>query len=118
MSQVPLKGITARVFDVSSGRGAAGVPVRLERHQNGKWHPVAIGITGEAGRAHLLSEDDDTALERDDYRLTFEVAAYFKSHKSAAAFPFIGVAFSVAETKHHHISLTLGAFGYAVSVES
>lgn len=114
----PLQGITARVIDVSSGAAAAGVPVRLELHQEGKWQPRGIAITGANGRAQLLGEDDDETLEKGDYRLTFETAAYFKARGVKTSFPFVQTTFSVAEIKHHHVALLLGPFGYAVSVES
>ena len=112
------QGITARLIDVACGAPAAGVPVRLELHAGGKWHPCGIAITGVGGRAQLLGEEDEDELEKGDYRLTFEIAAYFKAREIKTSFPFVQVTFSVAQIKHHHVALLLGPFGYAVSVES
>lgn len=118
MNKIPLQGISARVTDVCNGAPAPGIPVRLERHGQGKWHPVEIAITDARGRAHLLAEETEETLEKGDYRLTFEVAAYFKSREIRAIFPFVQITFSVAQNKHHHFPLSLGPFGYSLHAES
>ena len=48
-----------------------------------------------------------------DYRLTFEVAAYFKSLEVKAFYPFVQITFTVSETSHHHVPLLLSPFGYS-----
>ena len=117
-ARIEMRGISARVTDVCSGAPAPGIPVRLERHGAGAWHPCGIAITGEGGRVHLGGEDEDEALEKGDYRLTFEVAAFFKAHQTKTILPFVQATFSVAEIKHYHLALALGPFGYSIFVES
>ncbi len=111
-------GITARVTDVCSGGAAPGIPVRLERHRAGQWHACGLAITGEQGRVQLLGPDDDETLEKGDYRLTFEVAAYFKTRQLKTILPFVQATFGVAEIKHHHLTLLLGPFGYSIHAEN
>lgn len=109
-----MHGITTHVLDTATGWPAAQIPVRLERHCEGDWHSAGIAITGEDGRARPL-ELDGTAppLQKGDYRLTFEVAAYFKTRGVKAFYPFVQVTFSVGEIRHYHVPLLLSPFGFS-----
>ena len=116
-----MQGITTHVLDISLGLPAAQIPIRLERHQDGKWHSVGIAITNGDGRAHPLDPnnvDADEPFEKGDYRLTFEVAAYFATRQVKAFYPFVQITFSVTEIKHHHVPLLLGPFGYSTYLGS
>lgn len=111
-----IAGITTHVLDVSLGVAAVGIPVRLEHHHDGQWHAAGIAITDENGRAHPLDpldEEREQTLMKGDYRLTFEVAAYFKEREVKAFYPFVQVTFSVGETRHYHVPLLLSPFGYS-----
>ena len=121
--------ISTYVIDTSTGHPAANVPIRLERHFEGKWHAAGIAITGEDGRAtprEIEPRDSESreielgagevsqqTLRKGDYRLTFEVAAYFKSREIKAFFPFVQVTFTVGEIRDYHVPLLLGPFGYS-----
>lgn len=116
-----MQGITTHVLDTSVGAAAAGIPIRLERHHEGQWQPVGIAITDADGRAHPLDPDDEIKPEpllKGDYRLTFEVAAYFKSRDVKALYPFVQVTFSVGEIRHYHVPLLLNPFGYSTYLGS
>ncbi len=117
-----MQAITTRVFDTSLGVPAFNIPVRLERRYEGSWHSVGIAITGEDGHAHPrelnLSDDEDAEEEplplvKGDYRLTFEVAAYFKTREIKSFYPFVQVVFTVSEIKDYHVPLLLSPFGYS-----
>lgn len=109
-----MQGISTHVFDSSSGLAAVGIPVRLERHYEGKWHPAGIAITDANGRAHPLEADDEEEpLTKGDYRLTFEVAAYFKTREIISLYPFVQVIFTVSEMRPYHVPLLLSPFGYS-----
>ena len=118
-----MQAITTRVFDTSLGVPAFNIPVRLERRYEGNWHPVGIAITDEDGHAHPRelrpSGDDEDAeteqppLVKGDYRLTFEVAAYFKTREIQSFYPFVQVTFTVSEIKDYHVPLLLSPFGYS-----
>ena len=118
--EVIAQGITTHVLDTSLGTAAVGIPVRLEHHREGAWRPVGIAITDANGRAHPLDPLDEASsdakpkpLQKGDYRLTFEVAAYFKARGVKAFFPFVQVTFTVGEARHTHVPLLLSPFGYS-----
>ncbi len=116
-----MQGITTHVLDTSIGLPATGVPIRLERHRDGEWQSVAIAITDDDGRAQPLNPDDETkneSLTKGDYRLTFEVAAYFVARGVKALYPFVQVTFSVGEIRHYHVPLLLSPFGYSTYLGS
>ena len=120
-----MQGITTHVLDISLGLPAANVPIRLERHHDGAWHSVGIAITNDDGRAQPLtiSQSDSEESEQEpfvkgDYRLTFEVAAYFKSRDVKALYPFVQITFTVSQIKHHHVPLLLSPFGYSTYLGS
>ena len=127
--QITPQGITTHVLDTSVGAAAAGIPVRLEYHHEGAWHPAGIAITDADGRAHprdpldeIEAETDADAeprpLQKGDYRLSFEVAAYFKARGVKALYPFVQVTFSVSEIRHYHVPLLLNPFGYSTYLGS
>jgi len=117
-----MKSITTHVLDTSLGRPAANVPVTLElKEANGSWRKVGSGATNQDGRsADLLSADKLAAgksegqLSPRTYRLTFDTAAYFKSHNAEAFYPQVAVVFVVTDTaEHYHIPLLLSRYGYS-----
>ena len=113
-----MQGISTHVFDTSTGLPAANVPLRLERHYDGKWHPAGIAITDKNGRAHPLGDDgEEKPLVKGDYRLTFEIAAYFKTREINSPYPFVQVTFTVGEIRHYQVALLLGPFGYSTHLE-
>lgn len=111
-----MHGISTHVLDTSIGEAACGIPVRLERHHEDGWHPCGIAITDDDGRAHLLDPLDEAKpepLQKGDYRLTFQVAAYFKERGVKAFYPFVQVTFSVGDERNYHVPLLLSPFGYS-----
>ena len=114
-----MHAITTHILDIALGLPAVGVPVRLEHHRDGAWHAAGIAITSEDGRAHPLEPNGEAApLTKGDYRLTFEVAAYFKTRETKAFFPFVQITFTVADEKDYHVPLLLGPFGYSTYLGS
>jgi 5-hydroxyisourate hydrolase len=54
-------------------------------------------------------------LQAGTYRLTFDVATYFRSHNLTSLYPEIIVVFSIRDTgQHYHIPLLLSPYGYTV----
>lgn len=105
--------ISTHVLDTARGKPASGIPVRLEREGGaGTWQPIGDGQTNEDGRcAQLLPEP--AALSLGTYRLVFETAKYFASHKIEGLYPFVEIAFSVRDGESHfHIPLLLSPNGY------
>jgi 5-hydroxyisourate hydrolase len=106
--------ITTHVLDTAAGRPAAGVDAVLERQgDGGAWSVVGKGQTDADGRIRALLAPGE--LARGQYRLTFDVAAYFAARGVAAAFyRRIPIEFVVQDpAQHHHVPLLLSPFGYS-----
>jgi 5-hydroxyisourate hydrolase len=94
--------LSTHVLDISKGRPAAGVPVRLETEDG---RTLADGRTDGDGR--IKGWD----LEKGVHRLVFGTGDYLGPE---AFYPQVVVAFRVADpTEHHHVPLLLSPFGYS-----
>ncbi len=62
-----MSGITTHVLDTALGKPAAGIGVRLEKHDEDSWLLLAETATDGDGRCRSLSAEASTGL----YRLTF-----------------------------------------------
>ncbi len=108
-----MSGITTHVLDLSIGRPAAGVAVRLERlGADGRWATLAEHNTDEDGRARdLLTAEPLTAGL---WRLTFATGAYFAGRGVRTFLPEVTVTFEVHDAAQpHHVPLLLSPFGYS-----
>jgi len=106
--------ITTHVLDTSQGRPAAGVPAVLEvREASEAWRELARGATDDDGRiSDLLAADH--ALAPGIYRLTFDVAAYFRAQGKETFYPEIPITFEIrAPAEHYHVPLLLSPYGYS-----
>ncbi|HUF07956.1 MAG TPA: hydroxyisourate hydrolase [Rhodothermales bacterium] len=101
--------ITTHVLDTSTGRPAAGVPIRLERLVGGSWEVLSDGVTNEDGRVSDLVSHE---IEQGIYRLTFDLAAYFGEQEHF--YPVVRIEFRVGQDgRHYHVPLLLSPFGYS-----
>lgn len=101
--------ITTHVLDTSTGKPAAGVPVRLERQKEGGWEDVGSGVTNEDGR---VSDLVTGSIEPGVYRITFDSGAYFRDREHF--YPIIRIEFRYKEDgRHYHVPLLLSPFGYS-----
>lgn len=108
-----MSAITTHVLDTSRGRPAAGVPVILERRSHeGDWKELAHGKTNADGRAAELLPKG-APLESGTYRLTFDAAAYFRSHNAKGFYPYVSIVFEAEGGEHYHVPLLLSPFGYS-----
>jgi 5-hydroxyisourate hydrolase len=112
-----MSAITTHVLDTARGRPAAGVPVRLElllkQYAGGseEWVERGRGTTDADGRIKDLVAGPVVAGV---YRLTFDTAAYFRSQKVEAFYPYVEIVFEVRDpSQHHHVPLLLSPFGYS-----
>jgi len=104
--------ISTHILDLTRGRPASDVPVRLEEmDSSGHWSLLASMRTDQDGRCpQLLSREE---LAPGVYRLRFDTASYFGALKIEALYPFVEVTFQVrAGESHFHIPLLLTANGY------
>jgi len=109
------QSISVHVLDQSQGRPAEGIPVMLEiRGLAGLWKQVGQGRTDADGRSVDLYPAG-LRMQTGTYRLTFDVAGYFRKRNAAAFFPEVAVVFAVQDvTQSYHIPLLLSPFGYSV----
>ena len=109
-----MSGITTHVLDVSIGKPAAGVGVRLDRQRSdGQWEPIGSQKTDDDGRARDLFPDGEP-LAPALYRLTFDVGQYFTANQVEAFYPEVTIAFVVRDaSQHYHVPLLLSPFGYS-----
>jgi 5-hydroxyisourate hydrolase len=109
-----MSGITTHVLDTARGRPAAGVPVLLETRFKGRsWRSVARGATDSDGRASDLLPPS-FQLTEGDYRLTFDVGAYFAASGAEGFYTEVVVSFVVRDAAaHYHVPLLLSPYGYS-----
>jgi 5-hydroxyisourate hydrolase len=107
-----MKRISTHVLDLTRGRPANDVPLRLERQEaSGNWRILNSERTDQDGRCGQLLPDDE--MSPGLYRLSFDTASYFGTQKISALYPVVEVTFQVREGESHfHIPLLLSANGY------
>jgi 5-hydroxyisourate hydrolase len=105
--------VTSHVLDASTGRPAAGVPVRLDRRDgDGGWTTLADGATGADGRLHGWVPDG--AVRPGVHRLAFGTGPWFAARDQPTFYPEVVVVFEVADAaEHHHVPLLLSPFAYS-----
>ncbi|MBA5867721.1 MAG: hydroxyisourate hydrolase [Nitrospira sp. CR1.3] len=108
-----MSGISTHVLNLVTGLPARNVFAVLELPGSLRtWRTIGEGRTNDDGRI------DDWApkgfkIQPGTYRLTFDVAAYFRSQSTVSFYPEIAIAFGVRDAaQHHHIPLLIGPFGY------
>jgi 5-hydroxyisourate hydrolase len=107
-------GLSTHVLDTTHGCPAAGMRVTLRCNDV----PVQSFILNADGRhpsGMLLSAD---ALRPGHYRLSFEVAAYFKQRGLALPEPafldMVHIDFGIADTtQHYHVPLLCSPWSYS-----
>ena len=101
--------ISTHVLDTMRGSPAAGLAVRLKRHEpDGDWKDVADAVTDADGRVPELTEEE---LEAGEYRLEFDTRPYFERSGLSAFYPVVTVMFSF-DGGHLHVPLLLSAYGF------
>lgn len=104
--------ITTHILDVSLGRPARGVALRLDRLDGGSFRELASGQTDDDGRASTLLAPG--TLEPGTYRMRFEVGPYFAASGRSTFYPYVEIVFAVEATdQHYHVPLLLSPFGYS-----
>jgi 5-hydroxyisourate hydrolase len=110
-------GLTTHVLDTAHGMPARGMRYALWRLDGGEPTRIAEGITNRDGRSDAALVADG-ALVRGRYRLTFEVAAYFRARGVALPEPpfldTVQLDFGVADASgHYHVPLLVSPWSYS-----
>ena len=105
--------ITTHVLDTTRGRPAQGVPIRLERRDDGgAYATVGAGQTDADGRLRTLMAAG--SLTVGVYRITFDTGAYFAALGTASFYPEVSIVFTIRSAgEHYHVPLLLNPFGYS-----
>ena len=105
--------ISTHVLDTSAGRPAAGIRVRLLRRDGTAWTLVADETTNADGRVPAL-RPPGTEASPGEYRLAFDVDAYFAARRQDSFYTTIEITFLVRDaSQHHHVPLLVSPFGYS-----
>ncbi len=103
-----MSGITTHVLDVTLGKPAAGVGIRLEKLDEDAWLMLAESATDADGRCRDLTTNASAGL----YRLTFATGAYLRQQGRTSIFPEVSVTFECRGEAHYHVPLLLSDYGY------
>ena len=111
-------GLSTHVLDTAHGTPAAGMQVSLYRTRNGASDLVKRFRLNSDGRNPDGPLFDNAGLKVGTYRLSFEVAAYFRLHGvSLPEPPFLDVVhldFGIAHVdQHYHVPLLASPWSYA-----
>jgi 5-hydroxyisourate hydrolase len=106
--------ISTHVLDTAVGAPAADISVTLARvDAQGAAVTIFMGVTNADGRVPSLAPGSDPLIGG-NYRLCFDVAAYFAATKRKSFFTEICVDFMIdAEPQHYHVPLLLSPFAYS-----
>jgi 5-hydroxyisourate hydrolase len=106
-----MSGISTHILDVTLGRPAADVQVRLEVHEPTGWQVLATQITDMDGRCKELLVAEKVLAGT--YRIVFATGEYFAATHRATFYPEVTIVFTVSESRaHYHVPLLLGPYGY------
>jgi 5-hydroxyisourate hydrolase len=110
-----MKRISTHILDLTLGKPAPDVSVRLERREpsDGSWHQLSSARTDPDGRcAQLLPETVD--LFPGLYRLAFDTASYYAAQRIETLYPAIEITFRVRNGESQfHIPLLLSPNGFS-----
>jgi len=108
-------GISTHILDTNLGRPAANVAITLSEFRDnaagGSWHEVGSASTDNDGRCKTLLGDHLPVAT--DYKLHFNVGAYFHDLRIPSLYSCVEIVFRIADpSQHFHIPLLLTANGY------
>src|ERR1700743_1350673 len=97
-------GLSTHVLDTALGKPAWGVALVLLKETTDGWSEIGRCSTDVAGRCRTLL--GKRTLEQATYKLRFETAPYFAEQKTTGLYPYVEIAFTVADpSQHYHIPL-------------
>jgi len=110
-----MSGLSTHVLDLTAGRPAAGVAVRLLAQTGAAWIEAVATRTDGDGRARLLAGD---GVRVGAYRLEFDIGAHFRASGAATARPgfleTVVIAFHVTDLDAScHVPLLVSPYGYS-----
>ena len=102
------KTLTTHILDLSCGRPAANVPIRVDNFRDGEWISISANIkTNDDGRAADLVPADQWQAGR--WRIIFDTASYIPD----GFYPSVTIEFCTKDSAHYHVPLLLNKYGYS-----
>ena len=108
--------LTTHVLDTASGKPAAGMKIELSVLEGSDWKVLKELRSNADGRTDgpLL---EGPALAKGQYRLVFDVAAYYRSQGTALPDPpfldRVPLRFGIADVSlHYHVPMLCSPWGY------
>lgn len=102
------KTLTTHILDLSCGRPAANVPIRVENFRNEEWVSISTTTkTNDDGRASDLVPTDQWQAGR--WRIIFDIASYMPD----GFYPCVTIEFCTKDAAHYHVPLLLNKYGYS-----
>lgn len=98
-----MSGITTHVLDITLGKPAAGIGVRLEKLDEDSWLTLAESATDTDGRCRDLATDALPGV----YRLTFSTGRYLEQLRRSSIYPEVCVTFHCRGEAYYHMPLLL-----------
>ena len=109
--------LTTHVLDTANGKPAAGMKLELSLLEGSDWKRLKSLLTNADGRTDqpLL---EGAALKKGQYRLTFDVAAYYRGLGTKLPEPpfldRVPLRFGIADpAAHHHVPLLCSPWSYS-----
>lgn len=106
-----MSGISTHILDVTLGKPATDVQVRLEVLEPTGWQVLVTQLTDSDGRCKELLEVE--TVFAGTYRIVFATGTYFAEMHRVTFYPEVTIVFTVSESRvHYHVPLLLSPFGY------
>ncbi|XP_070493459.1 5-hydroxyisourate hydrolase [Chironomus tepperi] len=105
--------LSTHILDVSLGKPAEGVTIKLFKSVHNTWIESANSATTDSnGRFKDFKNVDNTVTGI--YKIRFETKDYFdRLGINDTLYPYIEIIFEIKSSDHYHIPLLLSAFGYS-----
>lgn len=107
-----MSGISTHVLDLTRGKPASGLKVRLQCEQPNGIRMLAERETDGEGRVTDLLPGD--RMKEGFYQLRFETGRYFQMQGNEAFHPFVEIAFDIRNiSEHYHVPLLITPHSYS-----
>jgi 5-hydroxyisourate hydrolase len=111
-------GLSTHVLDTAHGCPGAGMAARLLRLEGGHYQLLKSMVLNADGRSPDGALFDSASLQKGQYRLSFDVAAYFRAKGVALPEPafldVVHVDFGIAHPEqNYHVPLLVTPWGYS-----
>lgn len=105
--------LSSHILDISTGKPAPNVNVKLMMQDDGKWKVLSEQKTDNNGRIGNFLPNAGNADHKGTYKLLFETKPYFMNQGLETFYPYVEVNFNIEDNKHYHVPITLSAYGYS-----